>query len=64
MKVLCFPLALLIALSSCASIVNGLNANDTDEFTYGATDTSGTNNIYGPEQWGNVRCDNPGACVS
>ena len=39
-------------------------ANDTDQFNYRETDTSGANNDYGPKDWGKVTCSDVLTCVS
>ena len=60
MKVLPTSLATLsvIAISSYAV------ANDTDQFNYRSTDTTGANKDYGPEDWGKVTCSDVSTCVS
>ena len=52
----------LIVVVACVVVaVHGQQAN-LDQFTYGDTDTS-LNNVYGPEQWGRVRCANLDDCL-
>jgi hypothetical protein len=51
----------LVAVSAQQSNITGRNL---DQFTYGDTDTSGDNNIYGPKDWGKIQCPNPDTCVS
>ena len=60
MKVLPTSLATLSVIAISSYVV----ANDTDQFNYRATVTTGANNDYGPEDWGKVTCSDVSTCVS
>lgn len=54
-------LSLLLFVATAAA----QNTANFDQFTYGSTDTSDPDNrIYGPSDWGRVRCPNLDICVS
>jgi hypothetical protein len=49
-----------VLLLVAASVI----ALDTDQFSYRDTVTGSPNNVYGPKDWGKVKCSEVDTCVS